>query len=49
MGLDVFVEGHLFNFWRGMVGLEEGEIEVMLVDGYIKQEAESAHFTTIYL
>lgn len=36
MGLYVFVEWHLLCFGWGVVGVEEGEAEVVLVDGYIE-------------
>jgi len=41
--LNVLVEGKELSFRRGVVGVEEVEVEVMLFDGYIEDEAYSAH------
>lgn len=41
--LYVFVEGEYFCFGGRVVGLKEGEAEVVLVDRYIEHQANAAH------
>ena len=39
----MFVEGKGVGIGRRVVGLEEGEVEVVLVDGDVEDETDSAH------
>jgi hypothetical protein len=41
--LDVLVEGQQFGLGRRVVGLEEGEVEVVLVDRDVENQANAAH------
>ena len=43
MMLDVFVERKGFGVGWRVVGLKEGEVEVVLVDGDVEDETNSAH------
>lgn len=43
MMLNVFVEWEDLGFGRRIVGVEELEVEVVLVDGYVEDEANTAH------
>ena len=43
MMLYVFVERKQLSVGWRVVGLKEGEIEVMLVDGYVENKTDSAH------
>ena len=43
MVLYMLVERKKFSVGRRVVGLEEGEIEVVLIDGYVENKTDSAH------
>ena len=43
MMLYMLVERKQLGVGRRVVGLEEGEIEVVLVDGYVENKTDSAH------
>jgi hypothetical protein len=41
--LDVFVERKWVAVGRRVVGLKEGEVEVMPTNGYVQEQADAAH------
>lgn len=43
MLLDMFVERECFCVGWRIVGLEEGEAEMMFVDGYVEDQTNPAH------
>lgn len=43
MLLYVFVEGEEVGVGAGVVGVEEVEVEVVVVDSYVKNQTDSAH------
>ncbi len=43
MMLNVFVERKYLSFRGWVVGIEELEVEVMLIDWYVEDKANSAH------